>query len=56
MRMAEISAFQMLSAGKTLQLVDGGKAALAWTAPSCVSTSSAADRRGNRSLALDILY
>ena len=25
----EISAFQMLSAGKTVQLVDGGKAALA---------------------------
>ena len=52
--MVEMSMFQMLSAGKTLQVVDGGKAALAWTVASCVSRSRAADRRGSCTLAEDI--
>ena len=54
--MLEISVFQMLSAGNTWQLVDGGKAALAWTVASCASTSTVADRRGNRTLTVDIHY
>jgi hypothetical protein len=54
--MVEMSAFQMLSAGKTLQLVDGGKAATAWTGASCVSMSTVADRSGNRRLTVDIHY
>jgi hypothetical protein len=54
--MLEMSAFQMLSAGKTLQLVDGGKAATAWTGASCVSMSTIADKSGNRRLTVDIHY
>ena len=49
----EMSVFQTLSAGKTVQLVDGGAAAFAWTTASWLRTSTAADKRGNRAMTVD---
>jgi hypothetical protein len=53
MGIVEMSVFQTLSAGKTLQLVDGGKAALAWTVASWLSTSTVADKSGKRAMKVD---